>query len=307
MSQFKPAIDFSNNVVTGLPSTSITPGGTDRQAQVNNAGALDGSPLLVGTAGNIGVEGTALNANSSIAITKSNAPVASQRIIQVALTTSLPISSCECVRGTANSTHTSGTNGQTNGATFTATHSGAGGTATFIYGADLQGTLLDGICTNLWGARNKAVQVGGVSAICIGSLCINQLAGGVATQQNIIQAQNIYSAGTVVDLRGLFIGGWTGNPPATNLDGILIDATIDAAAATNKFAIRSLSVNPVQVAGDIKLSDAAKGFYVGGTKVVGAQGVAVADAAGGAIIDVEARAQLNALLAKLRTHGLIAT
>lgn len=48
---------------------------------------------------------------------------------------------------------------------------------------------------------------------------------------------------------------------------------------------------------------------VGGTKVVGAQGAAVADAAGGAVIDVEARAALNALLAELRAatgHGLIA-
>ena len=48
-------------------------------------------------------------------------------------------------------------------------------------------------------------------------------------------------------------------------------------------------------------------LYKDGTKVVGAQGAAVADASGGAIIDAEARTALNALLARLRTHGLIAT
>jgi hypothetical protein len=45
---------------------------------------------------------------------------------------------------------------------------------------------------------------------------------------------------------------------------------------------------------------------VAGTKVVGAQGLAVADAAGGTTVDTEARAALNALLARLRAHGLIA-
>ena len=48
-------------------------------------------------------------------------------------------------------------------------------------------------------------------------------------------------------------------------------------------------------------------YRVSGTKVVGAQGAAVADAAGGATIDVEARTAINLLLARERTHGLIAT
>lgn len=48
-------------------------------------------------------------------------------------------------------------------------------------------------------------------------------------------------------------------------------------------------------------------LYNNSIKVVGAQGAAVADATGGAVIDAEARTALNALLARLRTHGLIAT
>ena len=48
-------------------------------------------------------------------------------------------------------------------------------------------------------------------------------------------------------------------------------------------------------------------IYNAGVKVLGSQGVAVADAAGGATVDTEARAALNALLARVRAHGLIAT
>jgi hypothetical protein len=48
-------------------------------------------------------------------------------------------------------------------------------------------------------------------------------------------------------------------------------------------------------------------LYNNSIKVVGAQGAAVADATGGVVIDAEARTALNALLARLRTHGLIAT
>lgn len=47
-------------------------------------------------------------------------------------------------------------------------------------------------------------------------------------------------------------------------------------------------------------------YKVGDTQVVAAQGAAVADAAGGATVDGEARAAINALLARCRAHGLIA-
>ena len=46
-------------------------------------------------------------------------------------------------------------------------------------------------------------------------------------------------------------------------------------------------------------------LYVDGAKVVGARASAIAGPTGGATIDSEARAGLNAVLAALRTHGLI--
>lgn len=48
-------------------------------------------------------------------------------------------------------------------------------------------------------------------------------------------------------------------------------------------------------------------YQVDGVKVLGNQGAAVADASGGATIDTEARAAVNALLARVRAHGMIAT
>lgn len=48
-------------------------------------------------------------------------------------------------------------------------------------------------------------------------------------------------------------------------------------------------------------------YRVDGTQVVSNQGAAVADATGGATVDTEARSAINALLARLRVHGLIAT
>lgn len=47
-------------------------------------------------------------------------------------------------------------------------------------------------------------------------------------------------------------------------------------------------------------------YKVADTKVIGVQGSAVPDATGGVVIDIQARTALNALLAELRTHGLIA-
>jgi len=46
---------------------------------------------------------------------------------------------------------------------------------------------------------------------------------------------------------------------------------------------------------------------VGGNQVVGARLAAIADPMGGTSVDVEARAAIGAILARLRQHGLIAT
>lgn len=54
--------------------------------------------------------------------------------------------------------------------------------------------------------------------------------------------------------------------------------------------------------GSIRASE----VLVGGTKVVGARGAAIADAAGGSTIDSQARTAVAQILAALRTHGLIA-
>jgi len=53
-------------------------------------------------------------------------------------------------------------------------------------------------------------------------------------------------------------------------------------------------------------ANALTAYQVAGTQVVSARGAAVADAAGGATIDAEARTAINTLLARLRVHGLIA-
>ena len=50
----------------------------------------------------------------------------------------------------------------------------------------------------------------------------------------------------------------------------------------------------------------ASGLYMGGARVVGAQQGAIAPPAGGGTIDTQARAAIGAVLAVLRSHGLIA-
>ena len=48
-------------------------------------------------------------------------------------------------------------------------------------------------------------------------------------------------------------------------------------------------------------------YKVANTQVLGSQEAAVANVTGGSFVDTEARTALNSLLAKLRTHGIIAT
>lgn len=54
------------------------------------------------------------------------------------------------------------------------------------------------------------------------------------------------------------------------------------------------------------LPNVATGYQVDSKQIIGVRGAAVADASGGVTVDTEARAAINALLARARAHGLIA-
>jgi hypothetical protein len=93
---------------------------------------------------------------------------------------------------------------------------------------------------------------------------------------------------------------------STNLQLVNDDGAIQLAAASIVQHIVGGNVIGFTDANGIAL-ESGKALYNNAIKVVGAQGAAVADATGGVVIDAEARTALNALLARLRTHGLIAT
>ena len=82
---------------------------------------------------------------------------------------------------------------------------------------------------------------------------------------------------------------------------------VTAQGGTNTVLTASAGAPVFSATPTVTTVNATTGYNQGGTQVVGAQGAAVADAAGGATIDAEARTALNTLLARLRTHGLIAT
>lgn len=77
---------------------------------------------------------------------------------------------------------------------------------------------------------------------------------------------------------------------------------VTAAGAWAPIASFSLTVNGAHTISDAGIANLSE-YQVAATKVVGAQGAAVADATDAASVIT----QLNALLARLRTHGLIAT
>lgn len=98
-------------------------------------------------------------------------------------------------------------------------------------------------------------------------------------------------AGHAFALAGYTGGGWRFIGPfegLSALDKASGEAAVFTAGAWEKGHVRAA-----------KLS-------VGGNQVLGARQAAVGDPAGGTTVDAEARAALAALLARLRTHGLIA-
>ena len=99
-------------------------------------------------------------------------------------------------------------------------------------------------------------------------------------------------AGHALALAGYTEGGWRFIGPVsglTVLDKASGEFATYAAGAWERGHVRAA-----------KLS-------VGGNQVVGARLAAVADPAGGATVDAEARAAIVAILARLRSHGLIAS
>lgn len=98
-------------------------------------------------------------------------------------------------------------------------------------------------------------------------------------------------AGHAFALAGYTAGGWRFIAPfdgLTALDKASGEFATYASGAWEKGNVRAAKVS------------------VGGNQVIGARQAAVADPAGGATIDAEARAAIGAILARLRTHGLIA-
>jgi hypothetical protein len=85
--------------------------------------------------------------------------------------------------------------------------------------------------------------------------------------------------------------------------------------ASDSFAVKYTTASTSTITGALTVAGgvgvvgrvSAAEFASGATKVLGAQGAAVADASGGATVDAEARTAINALLARMRAHGAIAT
>ena len=99
-------------------------------------------------------------------------------------------------------------------------------------------------------------------------------------------------AGKADHLAGWTDGGWRFAAP---VDGMA--AWVAADAVTARYASGRWTLG----------EEACAHLVIGGERVVGPRQPAVAPPAGGAVIDVESRAALAAILAALRAHGLIAT
>ena len=267
--------------VVGLGTTGNLPLWTDGPNSVIGDSVLTQvAGNLVQPTGNFTLSAGTTNLNGAVSIDSngsfvSQASLTLNKVItagsgsffgQNLLTTlSIAVTGIVLVNALTSSTHTSGNIAQLQAALFQATQSGVGGTVssvTALIGTASQGTG-SGAVTNLIGITANTFVFGTTttdrSLLATGFLG----AAGIVTTINLIESRFSYTAGgTIVSLRGLFIGGWSGNPPATNLDGILIDTTIDAAAAATKFAIRSLSVSPSLFSGTIQ---AATGVDLGST------------------------------------------
>lgn len=93
----------------------------------------------------------------------------------------------------------------------------------------------------------------------------------------------------------------------SGIDNIFSQGHVTLAASSNRVVLIRDGGNWFVMAAHTTNVNTSSGYQQNGVQVLGAQGAAVADASGGATIDAEARTAINTLLARLRTHGMIAT
>lgn len=134
-----------------------------------------------------------------------------------------------------------------------------------------------------------------------------------------VVSRHLNSGSTTTNVRGLY--SIVSRVAGTVTNGVGLDIAAISSAMTTAYGIRIGNItgggtNYVLDAGtgiarfgDVVNINSANGLQVQGNKVMGARGAAVADAAGGVVIDAECRAQVAALSARFRVtggHGAIA-
>lgn len=139
---------------------------------------------------------------------------------------------------------------------------------------------------------------------------------GAVTMGSTLAVTTSVQAPLILDANGNESLGITATPSAVNYISITNAATLNSVAigavgddtnvsfdvspkGTGNLTLRAGNGNP-----RVQVNNAGLGFF-GATPA--AQPTAVADAAGGATVDAEARTAINDLLARLRTLGIIAT
>lgn len=152
-----------------------------------------------------------------------------------------------------------------------------------------------------WESAGKTLFVNDAFAASGAALVVKTHAGNIGIQIKGADSGS-YASTIIYDQLGVQQGGW-------GYGG----TTAAAPFAGNNFIYSRASVPVVIIDGASVLhswsTSGTLSYSIGGNKVIGPRGAAVADAAGGAVIDAEARTALNALLARLRIatgHGLIA-
>lgn len=99
-------------------------------------------------------------------------------------------------------------------------------------------------------------------------------------------------AGKAQQLAAYTSGGWRFIAPRDGLTAYVKSNGATAAYRSGAWVIGDLSGSQVSI---------------GGVKVIGVRGAAIAAPAGGATVDAEARTAIGLILAAMRDHGLIAT